>query len=101
MRTFGDGQLGIGGSDDAAQRGNDGSRRGGSAQNEVLGYVPDDVAVGDLLIRDVDLGLAFAFRSAGADVADHADDGAVGQGEFEVTPERIFARPVAPGEGLD
>ena len=61
----GDGQLGIGGGDDAAQRGNDGSGRGGSAQNEVLGHVPDDVAIGDLLIRDVDLRLAFAFRVRG------------------------------------
>ena len=95
----GDGQLGIGGGDDPAQGGNDGARRGGSAQDEVLGDVPDDVAVGHLPVRDVDLRFAFALRAAGADVADHADDGAIGEGEFEVAAERIFARPVAACEG--
>ena len=95
-----DGQLGIGGGDDAAQCGHQGRRRRGGAQDEILGNVPDDVAVGDLPIGNVDLRFALALQAARADFTGHADDGAVGQGEFEVTAERILAGPVAPREGL-
>ena len=48
-------------------------------------------AVVHLLVRQVDLRLAVALEAAHLDVADDADDGAVGEGEAEVLADRIAA----------
>ena len=45
-------------------------------------------AVGHLLVRQVDLRLADPLEAAQADVADDADDLAIGEGEREVAADR-------------
>ena len=90
-----DGLLRVGGRDDAAKGG---EQRAGwcvGAQDEILRGVPDDAAIGDLLVGEVDLRFADALRAAPADVAHYADDGAVKEGELEVPAEGVVARPVA------
>ena len=97
----GDRQVGVGAGDDAGARQAQSPPRGVEMRRtRSFGTYQMMLSSGTWLVGDVDLRFAFSFRAAGADFAHHAHDGAVGQGEFEVTPQRIFARPVAAREGL-
>src|SRR6185369_5317884 len=69
------------------------ARAGGGAEDELFGNVAGERAVGLLAVGKEHLRLARPLQAAHADVAYHADHGALGEGEVEAFAERVFVRP--------
>src|SRR3974377_1522993 len=67
---------------------------------KVFGHVADQPAIGHLLVRQVNLGLARPLQSAHPDVTHYSNDLAIVQAEGEVATQRLLVWPVLLDERL-
>ncbi len=64
--------------------------RDGRADDEILGSVEDQSAVGHLARGEIDLRLALAFQPTHVDVADDANNRALAKRDEELSPDRVL-----------
>ena len=90
--NVGDRHLGVGAPDDRADGRHQRRRIDRRMDEQIFGRIADQVAVGDLLVRQIHLRFARQLEAAHPDVRDHADQRSIVKSECEVSADRILTR---------